>query len=192
MPTCIFETFYEHCDYGNPSHNLTTPQVLREQAWGTVLNGGSGFGILGSPDCTDDPIQWLGNTPGVEQAEYCTAFFTARRWYELVPDWSHRFLTSQSGIPGKNDYTYISVALTGDGALAVCYYPGESGESFPLTVNTSMLGIGSGNSIARWFDPTNGTYSLIGAVPNSGLHTFITPKANSKGAADWVLVLETN
>ena len=99
MPTCIFETLYEGLAAGSPKHIPTPPQMMRGQEWGTVLNGGSGFGILGSPDCVEDPIRWLGKIPGVEQAQYCTTFFEARRWYDLIPDWSHTFLTSQSGTP---------------------------------------------------------------------------------------------
>ena len=190
MPTCIFETLYEGLAAGSPQHIRTPPQMMREQVWGTVLNGGSGFGILGSPDCTEDPLRWLGKTPGVNAAEYATTFFTARRWYELIPDWPHTFLTSQSGTPGKDDFTYVSAALTADGSLGVCYYPGESGMGFQLTVNMSKLWGGAGESRARWYDPTNGTYQIIGRLVNSGAHVFTTPNANSQGAADWVLVLD--
>ena len=128
----------------------------------------------------------------LEQAQYCADFFTARRWYDLIPDWSHAFLTSQSGVPGKDDYTYVSAALTRDGSLGICYYPGESGKAFQLTVNMSKMGGGTGNSSARWYDPTNGNYKTIGRLANSGSHTFTTPEENSKEAADWVLVLEKN
>ena len=155
-----------------------------------MLNGGSGFGILGSPDCTEDPMRWLGKTPGVNQAEFCTSFFTARRWYELSPDWSHTFLTSQSGTPGKDDYTYVSAAIAGDGSWGVCYYPGESGVAFHLTIDMSKMGGGSGCSRASWYDPTNASFSTIGRMANSGSHTFTTPSTNSKGSPDWVLVLE--
>jgi hypothetical protein len=192
MPTAIFETMYEHMKAGNPWRRLTRPQTMREEVWGTVLNGGSGFGILGAPDCVEDPMHWLGKTPGVDQAEYCTNFFTARRWYELIPDWSHSFLTSQTGTPQKDDFTYVSAALTRDGSFGVCYYPGESGRGAHLTVNMSKLGGGAGESLARWYDPTNGSYLTIGTLANSGSHTFFTPRANSAGAADWVLVLERN
>jgi Protein of unknown function (DUF4038)/Putative collagen-binding domain of a collagenase len=190
MPTAIFETMYEDLKAGNPKHILTPPQTMREEVWATVLNGGSGFGILGAPDCTEDPMRWLGKTPGLDQAEYCTSFFTARRWYELIPDWSHTFLTSQAGTPGKDDFTYVSAAITADGSLGVCYYPGESGASVHLTVNLSKIGRGAGNSLARWYDPTNGNYATISTLAASGSHTFTTPHANSAGDADWVLVFE--
>lgn len=135
-------------------------------------------------------MRWLGKTPGVNAAEYGATFFTARRWSELKPDWAHTFLTSQSGTPGKDDYTYVSAALTPDGSLGVCYYPGESGMGFRLTVNMSKLGGGAGESQVRWYDLTNGAYQNIGRLTNSGAHVFTTPKANSQGAADWVLVLD--
>ena len=192
MPTCIFETLYEGVATGSPQHIPTPPQRMRAQEWVTVLNGGSGFGILGSPDWVEDPIRWLGKTPGVEQAEYCTTFFMARPWYALIPDWSHKFLTSQTGVPGKDDYTYVSAALTRDGSWGVCYYPGENGPGFHLTFSMSQMGSGTGSSRVRWYDPTNGTYKPAGKIENSGSHAFITPGANSKGAADWVLVLERN
>jgi hypothetical protein len=190
MPTCIFETFYEGCGYGNPKPNPTIPQMMREQVWAAVLNGGSGFGILGSPDCIDDPMKWMGKTPGVEQAQHCATFFTSRRWYDLIPDWPHVFLTSQSGTPEKDDYNYVSAAVTSDGSLAICYYPGRSGSGFRLTVNLSKMGGGTGNSRVRWYDPTDGSYKTIGQFANSGSHTFTTPDSNSKRATDWVLVFE--
>ena len=93
-------------------------------------------------------------------------------------------------MPGKDDYTYISAALTNDGSLGVCYYPGESGDRVQLTVNMAKMGAGSGSSRARWYDPTDGTFRTIGEIANSGSHTFTTPGVNSKKAADWVLVLE--
>jgi hypothetical protein len=74
--------------------------------------------------------------------------------------------------------------------LGVGYYPGESGMGFHLTVNMSKLGGGAGESRARWYDPTNGAYQIIGRMENSGAHVFTTPNANSQGAADWVLVLD--
>jgi Protein of unknown function (DUF4038)/Putative collagen-binding domain of a collagenase len=190
MPTAIFETMYEHVLAGNPWHLLTRPQTIREEVWGTVLNGGSGFGILGALDFNQDPMRWLGKTPGVDQAEYATNFFTERRWYELVPDWSHTFLTSQAGTPRKDDFTYVSAAITRDGSLGVCYYPGESGGSVHLTIDMAKMGGGVGKSLACWYDPTNGTYKTIGRIANSGSHTFTTPTVNSKEDFDWVLALE--
>jgi hypothetical protein len=200
MPTCIWETFYEHCSYASPKPSPANSLLMRQQVWATVLGGGSGFGILGCPDCFDNPMTWLGKTPGIEQAQNCTEFFNDRRWSELDPDWSHAFLTSQKGTPEKDDFTYVSAALTRDCDLGVCYYPGEIGSQtnalygttwgFPLVLDMSKMASGMGRSLARWYDPTNGAYQTIGKIANSGLHTFITPLVNSRGDFDWVLVLE--
>jgi hypothetical protein len=200
MPTCIWETFYEGCSYGGPKPSPTNSLLMRQEVWAAVLGGGSGFGILGCPDCFDDPMKWLGKTPGLEQAQHCTELFKDKRWYDMIPDWSHAFLTSQEGTPGTDDFTYVSAARSVDGTLGVCYYPDEAESraptlfgttwEFPLTVNMSMMGSGTGHSRARWYDPANGTYRAIGSIANSGSHTFTTPDSNSRGDFDWVLVLE--
>ncbi len=58
-----------------------------------------------------------------------------------------------------------------------------------VTVDMSSL---SGPSIARWYDPTNGTFSTIAGGPfaNAGSIQFTPPAANAEGAGDWVLVIE--
>ena len=48
-----------------------------------------------------------------------------------------------------------------------------------------------GPARARWFNPTSGAYTEIGAgLPNTGPRSFTTPGDNGTGAADWVLVLD--
>lgn len=197
MPTCIWETFYEQCNYGNPKPSPTNALLMRQEVWAAILGGGSGFGILGCADCADDPMKWLGKTPGLEQARNCTEFFKDGPWYELKPDWAHTFLTSQKGTPEEEDFAYVSAALTTDGTLGVCYYPGQVANGTPALYDTAwgfpfiidLSGL-AGHARARWYDPTNGTFISIGAVANTGSRTFLTPGANSKGDLDWVLVLE--
>jgi hypothetical protein len=45
---------------------------------------------------------------------------------------------------------------------------------------------------ARWFDPTNGTFTATSGSPftNSDSHEFTTPGNNSSGDSDWLLVLQ--
>jgi Putative collagen-binding domain of a collagenase len=52
----------------------------------------------------------------------------------------------------------------------------------------------AGSTTARWFDPTNGTFTSISGSPfaNTGSHSFTPPGNNSAGDADWVLVLQTS
>jgi hypothetical protein len=59
-----------------------------------------------------------------------------------------------------------------------------------LTVD---MGRFSGPVTVRWMDPTSGAYQAVAGSPfqNSGQRAFTTPGRNSRGAADWALVLET-
>jgi hypothetical protein len=49
----------------------------------------------------------------------------------------------------------------------------------------------SGPVMARWYDPAAGTYTSIGTIANSGMHTFDSPSTNGAGDNDFVLVLQT-
>jgi hypothetical protein len=47
---------------------------------------------------------------------------------------------------------------------------------------------------ARWYDPSNGTYSTVSGspFPNTGTHVFTPTGNNSSGASDWVLLLQSS
>jgi hypothetical protein len=61
------------------------------------------------------------------------------------------------------------------------------------TVTIDMAKLGS-NIIARWYDPTSGTYTTTAGSPfsNVGSRSFTPPGNNSAGDADWVLLLKGN
>jgi hypothetical protein len=53
------------------------------------------------------------------------------------------------------------------------------------------MGAFSGPVTARWYDPTDGTFTAIGGpLPNNGTVSLATPGTNAGGDDDWVLVLE--
>ena len=111
--------------------------------------------------------------------------FSSRAWYNLVPDQNHSVVTEGYGSFGNPDY--VTAARSGDGALVMAYVP----SSRTLTIDMSKL---SGPVTAAWFDPTNGTHAVISGSPfaNSGSRDFTTPGNNSRGDADWVLLLAVN
>jgi hypothetical protein len=84
----------------------------------------------------------------------------------------------------QNDYA--AAAATPDGTFAVVYIP--SGR----TVSIDMTKL-SKRAVARWYDPTAGSYSgAFGQpLPDTDLRQFTTPGRNRAGDADWVLLLET-
>ena len=94
-------------------------------------------------------------------------------------------LTAGYGTYG--DWDYATAAQTPDRSLALAYIP----TSRTVTVDLAAM---SGPVDARWYDPSNGTYTEIpgSPFPNTGPHDFTTPGQNADGAGneDWVLVLQ--
>ena len=190
MPSFISEAQYEEETFGDNRWNQSdgSARMIRNQEWAEVLWGGSGFGIYGKIAWTH--VMTNLDEAGALSAQYCMDFFSSRPWYDLVPDQHHVFLTSQGGTPPMHDEFYTSAALTSDRRLGLVYYPGNSGNSYAITVNMAQM---AGTTSVRWFDPSNGAYRAITGSPfaNAGSQTFNIPGTNSAGNSDWVLVLET-
>src|SRR5207247_4793672 len=95
-------------------------------------------------------------SPGATQMANVVALLSSRRWYELVPDQDHTVVTSGYGSFGADDY--VTAARTPDGTLAMAFVPSAR----TITVDLGTL---SGPVTARWYDPTNGTFTAIGGGP---------------------------
>lgn len=188
--------FMEEADY--EFENGADDQELRHEAYWTFLSGGAGD-MYGNHYIWPFLSGWQDylDTPGAYQLGYAKSLFTARPWWTLAPDQNHAILTngygtfSSGGAAHSSIRTsnYVTAAATHDGKLFIAYIPTAS----TVTINMSAM---SAPVTARWFDPTNGTYSAAasGQLANSGTQNFTTPGPNSEGAADtdWVLILETN
>jgi hypothetical protein len=128
------------------------------------------------------------DTPGVKQLQYMKRLFATRPWWQLVPDQTHAVVTAgygtfaDDGSIEANDY--VTAASVPDGSLVMAYCPVAT----TLTVDMTKL---RGLTRARWYDPSNGTFTSGSLVPNNGSRTFTTPGRNNDGDADWVLVLES-
>jgi hypothetical protein len=189
MPTFLAEANYE--GENNTGWDPSTPLLLRKQEYWTMLSGAAGQ-FYGDHYVWPFSNGWQQNlnTPGVRQLQYGTALLSPRQWYNLVPDQSHRVVTAGygtfagTGALASNDY--LTAARTPDGSLAIAYMPTRR----TVTVAMSTL---SARVTARWYDPTNGTYSTVAGSPfaPAGIRQFTPPGNNSGGDGDWVLVLET-
>jgi hypothetical protein len=189
MPTFLMETRYEdECNGG--SHDCGT-QVLRRQEYWSMLSGGKGVWYGNFYFWTFNPA-WEAhfNTIGVAQLEIWKMLFTSLPWQELVPDEAHKLVVSGLGAYGTlqtpiGKSEFCTAAETPDGRVAVAYMPTVRA----ITVN--MAGM-KAPVRAKWFDPTDGSYSeaFAGRVVNKGEHTFTPPAHNHAGDGEWVLLQE--
>jgi len=197
MPVFMGEANYE--SETNSDEDGGPPHVLRMQEYWTMLCGATGQ-LYGNHYTWTFARGWQTNldTIGVAQLGYMQNLFAARKWYNLVPDQTHAFVTAGYGhfitygpaaTPGRARFAnndYVTAALTTDGTLGMAYLP----QGGTITVDMSKLQNGI---TARWFDPSDNTFQSIAGSPlaNTGTQKLTTPGRNSAGDPDWVLILET-
>jgi hypothetical protein len=188
VPVYFLEANYE---YQNIGGEFGTPNVLRRQEYWSLLSGSNGGHMYGNRWTWTFDSGWKDylESPGVNQLRYAKVFFESSRWYDLVPDQTHEVVTSGYGTfataGNVSDSDYATAARTSDGSLALCYLPTIR------TVSVNMTKM-AGTTSARWFDPSDATYTAIAGspFPNTGTRNFIPVGNNHDGEGDWVLVLE--
>ena len=189
-PCLMLESNYEF--ENNTGNQPSSPLALRVQEYWSCLAGCLAGQMYGNHYTWTFTTGWQSqlNTTGMTNLMTFNTFFMSKKFYNLVPDQGHTFVTSGYGtysssteaLTGNN---YRMAAITPDGTLGLCYVP----SSATLTVAMSAM---TNTITARWFDPTAGTYSSIAGSPfaNTGTHNFATPGNNAAGDPDWVLDLE--
>jgi len=190
-PVFMIEANYEFQNNNGFFSGQAGPFMLREQDYWTMNSGATGQ-FYGSSYTNHFNTGWQSNlnSPGALEIKYVAQLFGSLPWWNLVPDQTHQIVTSGFGsYNGSNGNltaaNYATTAWVTDGSLAVVYDPAGNA----LTVNLAKF---SGPVTARWYDPSNGTFTAITGSPfaNSGSHVFSTPGANHDGNPDWVLVLQ--
>lgn len=196
-PIYLQETWYpNHTFQANGTTLPPSTLVLRKQAyWGTLAGALAGY-LFGN-DLTDgfntgwETAFTVGYATFASDLGYWRTFFTSVAWHTLVPDWGATLVTAgrgtyaATGSADTNNYVTVAADGTSGLSLLVAYCPAST----TLTVDLSKM---RASTTARWYDPTNGTYSTIGGSPftNSGTQNAATPGTNSAGASDWVLRLD--
>lgn len=174
------------------------PHVLRMQEYWTMLSGAAGQ-LYGHKYIWRFLPGWQEHldSPGVIQLGYMAKLFGSRKWYDLVPDQTHTFVTAGYGTfaatgppatPARgrfSDNDYVTAARTPDGTVGMAYLP----QGGTITVDMATL---KSTITARWFDPSANRFEDIAGSPfsNSGMRQFSPPGKNKAGEPDWVLVLE--
>jgi hypothetical protein len=188
-PAFLGEANFEYETNGNTDGGSTSN--LRLQEYWTMTSGATGQ-LYGNHYTWSFYSGWQTHldSPGVTQLGYMAGLFNSVKWYNLVPDQSHAFVTAGYGtyastgsIDGNN---YVTAALTPDGTLGMAYLP----QGGTITVAMSKL---QSNITARWFDPSTNSFTAIAGSPfsNTGTQSFKSPGKNNAGDPDWLLVLQT-
>jgi hypothetical protein len=199
LPTFMVEANYEFEE--NLRGDNSAPRSLRKQAYWTMLSGATGH-LYGNGYTWPFAPGWKSkyDTKVGRQMGDLRRLLESLRWYDLVPDENHAVVTAgfgefRDGDPqiGPEQSTvrvaeneYVTSAATSDGSVAISYLPTMS---VPVTVH---MGHFSGPVLARWFDPSSGSFRSIkgGPFPNSGERDFLPPGLNRDKDPDWVLVLQ--
>jgi hypothetical protein len=181
-PIVNIESGYEN----NSALGMTNADV-REEHYSFLLNGATGdtYGNEYVWPFNDSWQNWQAalTSQGGHEVTYLANLVKSIAWQNLIPDQSAMVF---QGVGSATDY---SGAYTSDGTLALGYKPASGNASQSFTVN---MGPFAGQVTASWYDPTAGTYTTIGTFANSGTHTFSSPKTNSAGQNDFVLVLQAH
>lgn len=164
---------------------ITDFQVRRAN-YGNVFNGALGLAYGhnsiyqvytdGTQPDTGANKYWYNalNDPGALQMQYISKLIKSRPYFTRIPDDS--VVTSNTSDSNRRSATRDS-----NGTYIMVYSP--NGGS--ISVNLDSL---SGNEYkAYWYNPRNGTNTVIGTGASTGVRTFNAPDSN-----DWVLVLDDN
>jgi len=190
----IRPVFFIEGPYENEYTPPTSPFQLRSDMYQPLLSGEVGFvfgvdpvwnfwdgGAGNKNEYGNDGLfpNWQAALPsdGGANATRAGQLMASLGSPSLVPDVSNTFVTAgaQSG---------TLAAATADGRLGLVYFINGG----TIAVNMSKM---AGTTTARWFDPSNGTYTTVAGSPfaNTGSRQF-TPIPTADGEPDILLVLQ--
>lgn len=185
------EPSYEKIPHG--LHDTSAPKWtaddVRRYAYWSVLSGACGFTYghnavmqfykagsgVGAYGCRE-PWQEALNDDGAKQMQYVKKLVLSKSYLDRIPDQS--LIAKKQGMR----YDYL-VASRGKDYAFIYTYTGR-------TIPVAMGKITGKKVIAKWYNPKNGSYTVIGKFANNGIKEF-TPPGTIKDGNDWVLVLET-
>jgi hypothetical protein len=207
VPPFQGEGWYEN------EHSITQLQ-LREQGYWSVLSGAylgnGGFGnnpvwyFNGGPNAKPGESKWQSElgSPGSQGQAYLGRLFRSREHWKLIPDFNHtimiagydsrNFLSSAwehlRSVARRTPYRLGSAssvaARTSDGQTIIAYVP--NGNSATITIEMSKIVDPASQAKCWWFNPRDGSDTLIGIHSTSGIREFTPPDKN-----DWVLVIDS-
>ena len=169
-PVVMAEGVYEG---GSTYRFVVTPRLIRKQAYWSYLAGG--FHSYGHTYNFRLPKDWKTglDAPGAHQMKILKDIFTARKWWDLVPD--QRIFVSQT----EEGTTLNTVARSTNGDWIMAYLHSPT----TVVVDTRWVTEGyqtSGHQTdACWIDPSTGETRPIGRLHSNKTPFFTTP-------TDWI------
>jgi len=187
-PTFLLEEPYDEEGPDGTNKNPSATQPVRRFVWWAMLNSGAGY-MAGNGYLIHFFSGYTAHfsTQGQIDLAMLNALWKSIPWYELVPSrlgGMKTIVVTGGSSPSRSDY--VAAAATPSGTWLLAYVP--PAHSGSITVDMTVMG---GVSRARWWNPTNGVFSDIGAFPATGSQSFTPPGNNGTGFSDWVLVLDT-
>lgn len=157
---------------------------LRAQAYHAMLTGAQGH-VYGQWDVWQMNDSWRDGVrrPGAYMMLVVSRLFGPLAGTPLIPD-DGGLLRDGRGEWGSREY---AVAATGGRDLAIAYVPSKR----TITLDLSRF---DGPVRARWFDPTDGSWTAAEERPlrPRARTQLTTPGDNAAGDGDWALVLATH
>ncbi len=190
-PTLDGEPSYENIPHGlhNPAMPYWTDNDVRRYAYWSVFSGACGF-TYGDNAVMQmhKPVNGKGaygvkeywykalNDSGAAEMVYLKKLMLSEPYFERIPD-----QTIIAGSNGKK-YNYI-VATRGKSYLYVYTYNGRKFKINPGKILGKFVN-------AYWYNPRNGSLTIIEKLKNKGVMKF-NPPGVKKNGNDWVLILKS-
>jgi hypothetical protein len=179
---------------------------MRQQVWWTLSSGSRGYMYGDQSLISWNPHVRFTSPPPFAATDLnliWNAFTSWAGWHLLVPDTGNVLVTANRGtslglfaantagsytgqagdLGGAPNY-YVTASITADHSLAVLYLSDATGSHTGGAVTIDQTKLGSGYT-ATWVDPATGAQTST--TPGS---TYTNVTANSRGGADWVLLLQ--
>lgn len=157
--------------------NAGNEQMIRRQAYWTILSGGSGH-------CYGSSIWEFGSNwrqvmelPGANQVSLFYKIFSGLPWYLFRPDASNDILVEGRGAYGSDDYG--TVAVLPNYRMAAIYLPTSR------TVKINVEKINGSNIRALWISPRTNKRWIGGYFKPQGVRELTPPTLDE----DWLLLV---
>jgi hypothetical protein len=177
MPFVLGESQYE--GPGKIDNDMGTAQIIRRQAYWTVLCGGAGH-AYGS-DIWNFPANWreIMRYPGAYQMGHFIRFFEQIPWWTLAPDVRHRVVVANYGDWAKPNY--VTTAVSDDKKLMLSYLP----QIQSVLVDFAFL---EGNSFTcALYNPGTGTKEKEFKITKKTVQRISPPNGE-----DWLLLIKAD